>query len=70
MDLDRSNADAEIEGDDLIRTARHQGHENLVLARCERCDPFGRLGGFAAEIRAIDAGQNAASMALSKTSSL
>src|SRR6202040_1896500 len=57
MDLDRSNADAEIVGDDLIRTPHHQGNKNLRPARCERCDPVGLLGGFAAEIRAIDPGQ-------------
>src|SRR5580704_3080940 len=57
MDLDRANADAEIKRDDLIRAARHQSIENLALMRRERCDPFGRLHGFSANVSTTDSGQ-------------
>ena len=69
MDLDRANADAEIKRDDLIRAARHQSIENLALTRRERCDPFGRLHGFSADVSATDLA-NAALIALNRASSL
>ena len=36
MDLDRAHADAEVEGNLLVRSARNQGVKNLPLTRTQR----------------------------------
>jgi len=45
--LDGAHADAQIEGDDLVRVADGEGIENLPLARAERGNPLSCCRGFA-----------------------